>query len=72
MFGVDSKFGWSDKRTSNAIIKDLVQRYYAVHPSGSNWAGGGFYWEFAVEIVPYDPASSLLWKTINTAMANQE
>jgi hypothetical protein len=33
--------------------------------------GGGFYWEFAIDMVPYDPASGSLWSTINTAMANQ-
>jgi len=67
-----SEFGWSDKRTSNPIIKNLVQRHYAIHPSVSNWAGGGFYWEFAIDMVPYDPASGSLWNTINTAMANQK
>jgi hypothetical protein len=67
-----SEFGWSDKKTSNSIIKDLVQRHYAIHPSVSNWVGGGFYWEFAIDVVPYDPASGSLWNTINTAMANQK
>jgi hypothetical protein len=67
-----SEFGWSNKRTSNSIIQDLVQRYYAIHPSVANWVGGGFYWEFAIDMVPYDPASGSLWNTINTAMANQK
>jgi hypothetical protein len=67
-----SEFGWSNKRTSNPIIPDLVQRHYAIHPSVSNWAGGGFYWEFAIDMVPYDPASGSLWNTINTAMATQK
>jgi len=67
-----SEFGWSDKRKSNPIIKDLVQRHYAIHPSVSNWVGGGFYWEFAIDMVPYDPAADSLWNTINTAMANQK
>jgi len=67
-----SEFGWSDKRTSTPIIKDLVQRHYAIHPSVSNWVGGGFYWEFAIDMVPYDPAADSLWNTINTAMANQK
>ncbi len=67
-----SEFGWSDKRTSNPIIKDLVQRHYAIHPSVSNWVGGGFYWEFAIDMVPYDPAADSLWNTINMALANQK
>jgi hypothetical protein len=49
-----------------------VQRHYAIHPSVSNWVGGGFYWEFAIDMVPYDPSSDSLWNTINTAMANQK
>jgi len=67
-----SEFGWSDKKKSNVIIKDLVERYYAIHPSVWNWVGGGFYWEFAIDMVPYDPDSSSLWTAINTAMANQK
>jgi hypothetical protein len=67
-----SEFGWSNKRTSNPIIEDLVQRHYAIHPSVANWVGGGFYWEFAIDMVPYDPAAGSLWNTINTAMANQK
>jgi len=67
-----SEFGWSDTRQSDATIKDLVQRHYAIHPKVSNWVGGGFYWEFAIDMVPYDPASDSLWSTINTAMANQK
>lgn len=67
-----SEFGWSDKRASNSMVKDLVQRHYAIYPSVSNWVGGGFYWEFAIDMVPYDPASDSLWTTINTAMANQK
>ena len=67
-----SEFGWSNKRTSNPIIQELVQRHYAIHPSVSNWVGGGFYWEFAIDMVPYDPASGSLWNTINTAMADQK
>jgi len=67
-----SEFGWSEKKPSEAVVKDLVQRYYAIHPSVSNWVGGGFYWEFAIDMVPYDPSSDSLWNTINTAMANQK
>jgi len=66
-----SEFGWSEKRKSDAVIKDLVERHYAIHPGVRNWVGGGFYWEFAIDMVPYDPSSSL-WNTINTAMANQK
>ena len=67
-----SEFGWSNKRTSNSIIQDLVQRHYAIHPSVANWVGGGFYWEFAIDMVPYDPAAGSLWNTISSAMANQK
>ena len=66
-----SEFGWSDTRAPDRVIKDIVTQYYAIHPSVSNWAGGGFYWEFAIDMVPYDPASGSLWNTINTAMAKQ-
>jgi hypothetical protein len=67
-----SEFGWSEKRLSNLIIKDLIQRHYDIHPNVSNWVGGGFYWEFAIDMVPYDPAPGSLGSTINTAMAAQE
>jgi hypothetical protein len=67
-----SEFGWSETKPSNAIVKDLIQRHYATHPSVSKWIGGGFYWEFAIDMVPYDPSSDSLWNTINTAMANQK
>ena len=67
-----SEFGWSEKRPSDAVVKDLVQRHYAIHPSVSNWVGGGFYWEFAIDMVPYDPSSDSLWNTIDTAIANQK
>ena len=67
-----SEFGWSEKKPSDAVVRDLVQRHYAIHPSVSNWVGGGFYWEFAIDMVPYDPSSDSLWNTINTAMANQK
>jgi hypothetical protein len=67
-----SEFGWSETKASDPIIKDLVQRHYAIHPSVPNWVGGGFYWEFAIDMVPYDPAPGSLWSTINTAMANQK
>ncbi len=67
-----SEFGWSDKRKPEPVIRDLVQRHYAIHPSVSNWIGGGFYWEFAIDMVPYDPVSDSLWNTINTAMTNQK
>ena len=67
-----SEFGWSNTKAPDAVIKDIVTRYYAVHPNVPNWVGGGFYWEFAIDMVPYDPASGSLWNTINTAMANQK
>jgi hypothetical protein len=67
-----SEFGWSNTKAPDAVIKDIVTRYYAVHPKVRNWVGGGFYWEFAIDMVPYDPASGSLWSTINTALANQK
>jgi hypothetical protein len=67
-----SEFGWSETKPSNAIVRDLVQRHYAIHPGSSKWVGGGFYWEFAIDMVPYDLSSDSLWNTINTAMATQK
>jgi len=67
-----SEFGWAETKPSNAIVKDLVQRHYAIHPDISKWVGGGFYWEFAIDMVPYDPSSDSLWNTVNTAMAKQQ
>jgi len=71
MLGI-SEFGWSETKPSNAVVKDLVQRHYAIHPRVSKWVGGGFYWEFAIDMVPYEPTSDSLWNTINIAMANQK
>jgi hypothetical protein len=49
-----------------------VKPHHGIHPTVSNWIGGGLYWEFAIDTVPYDPASDSLWSTINTATANQK
>lgn len=68
-----SEFGWSDSRPADdSVIKDLIHRTYAVHPNVPNWVGGGFYWEFAIDMVPYDPASGSLWSTIDAALKNQK
>jgi hypothetical protein len=67
-----SEFGWSNSKPSNAVVEDLIQRTYAIHPDVPGWVGGGFYWEYAIDMVPYDPASGSLWTTINTAMAKQK
>ncbi|MBZ5664157.1 MAG: hypothetical protein LAO30_06090 [Acidobacteriia bacterium] len=67
-----SEFGWSNSRASNNVVKDLISRYYALHPDVSNWVGGGFYWEFAIDMVPYDPRPDSMWSTIDTAMAKQK
>jgi hypothetical protein len=67
-----SEFGWSGKRKSDAVIADLVQRYYSLHPDIPRWVGGGFYWEFAIDMVPYNPASGSLWTAVNTALTNQK
>jgi hypothetical protein len=67
-----SEFGWSNSRSSNAVVQDLIARYYAIHPEVSNWVGGGFYWEFAIDMVPRNPAPGSLWSTINAAMTNQK
>jgi len=67
-----SEFGWSDRKAADAVIKDIVNRHYAVHPNVPNWVGGGFYWEFAIDMVPYNPAPDSLWGAINSAMANQK
>jgi hypothetical protein len=67
-----SEFGWSEKKPADSIVKDVIRRYYAVHPNVKNWVGGGFYWEFAIDAVPYDPAPDSMWSAINLAMANQK
>ena len=67
-----SEFGWSNSKPAKRVVKDLIQRTYAVHPDVPGWVGGGFYWEFAIDMVPYDPVPDSLWSTINTAMANQK
>jgi hypothetical protein len=68
-----SEFGWSDTKPSDyAEVKDLIRRTYAVHPNVPNWVGGGFYWEFAIDMVPYDPAAGSMWAAIDTALKNQK
>ncbi|HUM05099.1 MAG TPA: hypothetical protein VLT90_06540 [Terriglobales bacterium] len=66
-----SEFGWSNSRSSNEVVKDLISRYYALRPNVSNWVGGGFYWEFAIDMVPRDPRPGSMWTVIDTAMAKQ-
>lgn len=67
-----SEFGWSNSRASNDVVKDLISRYYALHPDVANWVGGGFYWEFAIDMVPRDKRPESMWSTINRAMADQK
>jgi hypothetical protein len=67
-----SEFGWSNSRPSKRVVEDLIRRTYAVNPDVPGWIGGGFYWEFAIDMVPYDPNPDSLWSTINLAMANQK
>lgn len=68
-----SEFGWSDTKPSDySPVKDLIRRTYAVHPNVANWVGGGFYWEFAIDMVPYDPTEGSLWSTIDAALKDQK
>ena len=67
-----SEFGWSGSKPSEEILKDLITRFYAIHPDVPGWIGGGFYWEFAIDMVPYDPKPMSLWTTVNQALANQK
>jgi len=68
-----SEFGWSDRKpTDYAPVKDLIRRTYAVHPNVTNWVGGGFYWEFAIDMVPYDPSEGSMWRTIDEALKEQK
>jgi hypothetical protein len=67
-----SEFGWSNSRSAEALVKDLISRYYALHPGVPNWVGGGFYWEFAIDMVPRDPRPESMWTAIDTAMAKQK
>ncbi|MGD0793890.1 MAG: hypothetical protein ABR920_19160 [Terriglobales bacterium] len=46
--------------------------YVLGHPNVTNSAGGGSCWEFAIDMVPYDPSSGSFWSTINTASSNQK
>jgi hypothetical protein len=67
-----SEFGYSGTRPPKSALEDLIDRYYAIHPNVPNWAGGGFYWEFAIDMVPYDPPAGSYWSTLNTALSNQK
>ncbi len=68
-----SEFGWSDNKPPEySAMKGIIRRTYDVHPNIPNWIGGGFYWEFAQDMVPYDPSPDSLWTTIDTALANQK
>jgi hypothetical protein len=70
-FGI-SEFGWSKKRPPKTLLEDLIRRTYGFHPDVPGWVGGGFYWEFAIDMVPYDPSPGSLWATIDTALAKQK
>ena len=67
-----SEFGWAESAPAKSVLADLIVRHYAIHPDVRGWVGGGFYWEFADDMIPYDPAPDSLWSTINTALANQK
>ncbi len=67
-----SEFGRSQKRPPDAVLRDLLDRHYAIHPRVPNWVGGGFYWQFGLDMVPYRPAPDSRWSAINRAMERQE
>lgn len=67
-----SEFGWSDSKPSDKVVRGLIGSHYAIHPNVPHWVGGGFYWEFGIDMVPYDSASGSLWSAINTAMTKQK
>ena len=68
------EIGWDSSigRPSNANLTTLLQSDYKIHPTNvSNWAGGGFFWEFGIAAVPYDNSSGSIWNAVNNALPTQ-
>lgn len=56
-------------KPSAANLTRLIQTGYRIHPNVSNWVGGGFYWEFGIDAVPYSGASGSVWRVVNNELA---
>ena len=65
------EWGYSKAKPAKAALTTLIQEGYSIWPNVTNWAGGGFYWEFGLDAVPYDGTSGSIWNVVNTAMVNQ-
>ncbi len=68
------EIGWDSSlgKPGSADLVDLVQTGYRIKPTSvSNWVGGGFYWEFGIDAVPYSGAAGSVWATVNNELAAQ-
>ncbi len=68
------EIGWdsSKGKPSNANLTTLIQTDSRIKPTSvTNWAAGGFYWEFGLDAVPYNGTAGSIWNVINTELANQ-
>jgi len=68
------EIGWdsSFSKPSNANLTTLIQTDSRIKPTSvTNWAAGGFYWEFGIDAVPYNGTAGSIWNVINTELTNQ-
>jgi glycosyl hydrolase family 114 len=65
------EWGYSLSKPNKTALTALIQEGYSIWPNVTNWAGGGFYWEYGLDAVPYDGTAGSIWNVINTAMVNQ-
>ena len=68
------EIGWDSQlgRPSDNDLITIIQTDYRIHPTTvTNWVGGGFYWEFGLDAVPYDGTPGSIWHVINTELTNQ-
>ena len=68
------EIGWDSTigKPSNANLTTLIQTDSRIKPTSvTNWAAGGFYWEFGLDAVPYNGTAGSIWNVINTELANQ-
>lgn len=68
------EIGWDSSigRPSNANLTTLIQTDYRIKPTSvTNWVGGGFYWEFGIDAVPYNGSAGSVWNVVNTELTTQ-
>lgn len=65
------EWGYSVGKPDKEKLIELLHEGYRVHPNVPNWIGGGFFWEFGTEAVPYDPEPGSIWNVIDTDMSKQ-